>query len=84
MYTGLFQSAGTVEFTDCIFAEKSEFANEFPGYDTKQSDGAASVMLGLWGMPSTHFLPSFSCSLCPVVVAPDKFLSMGQIELFDI
>ena len=35
----LAQSAEAVEYTDCIPAE---------GYDTKQSDGEASVMLELW------------------------------------
>ena len=36
-------------------------ANECPGYDTKQSDGEASVML-----------PSLRSPLWPGVVAPDK------------
>ena len=39
-------------------------------------------MLELWGMRSTlSLLPG---SLWPGVVAPDRVLSMGQIELFDI
>ena len=29
-----------------------------PGYDTKQSDGDAPVILELWGMRSTSSLPS--------------------------
>ena len=37
------QSAGTAEYTDC------NSDNECPGYDTKQSNGDASVMLELWG-----------------------------------
>ena len=37
-------------------------------------------MLELWGMWSTS-LPSLPGLLWPGVVAPDKFLSMGQIEL---
>ena len=32
--------------------------NEYPGYDTKQSDGEVPVMLELWGMQSTALMPS--------------------------
>ena len=52
-----------------------------PGYDTKQSDGDASVMLVLWGMQSTSSLPSVAVPLEPGMVAPDRALSMSQIEL---
>ena len=52
-----------------------------PGYDTKQSDGVASVMLELWGMQSTPSMPSLPVPLCPRLVARDRVLSMGQIEL---
>ena len=55
--------------------------NECPGYDTKQCDGEVPVMLGYGGMWSTPSLPSLSDSLKPRVVAPDRALSMGQIEL---
>ena len=37
--------------------------NEYPGYDTKRSDGEAPVMLGLWGMWSTPSLPLLPGSL---------------------
>ena len=47
------------------------------GYDTKQSDGEARVMLELWGMQSTPLLPS----LWSGVVAPDRVIFMGQIGL---
>ena len=40
-----------------------------------------SVMLELWGMQSTLSLPSLPGPLWPGVVAPDRVLSMGQIEL---
>ena len=56
----------------------------FPGYGTKQSDGKAQVMLELWGMQSSLSLPSLSFPLRPGVLAPDKVLSMGQIELNSI
>ena len=36
--------AGAAVYTDCISP------NECPGYDIKLSDGAAPVMLELWGM----------------------------------
>ena len=49
--------------------------NKCPGYDNKQSDGEVPVMLELWGMQSTPSLP-----LLPMV-APERVLSMGQIEL---
>ena len=39
--------------------------NECPGYDTKQSDGEAIVMLELWGMCSTPLLPLLPGSLWP-------------------
>ena len=59
----------------------STIRNECPAYDTKQSDGEALVNLGLWGMQSTPLLPSLPYPLWPGVVAHDKVLSMGQIEL---
>ena len=38
-------------------------------------------MLELWGMRSTPLLPSLPGPVWPGVVAPDKVLSMGQIEI---
>ena len=38
-------------------------------------------MLELWGMGSTSLLPSLPDLLWPRMVAPDRVLSMGQIEL---
>ena len=46
-------------------------------YDTKQSDGEASVMLELWEMQSAPSLPSLPGPLWPGVVAPDRVLCMG-------
>ena len=51
------QSAGSVEYIDCISAEGC------PEYDTKQSDVEAPVMLELWRMCSTLLLPSILSSL---------------------
>ena len=67
------QSAGAVEYTDCI-----------SGYDIRQSDGEAPVVLEVWWMQSTPLLPSLPDPHWPRVVAPDRVLSMSQIELFDI
>ena len=49
-------------------------------YDNKQSDGKVTVILELWGMQSTLSLPLLPGQLWPGVVAPDRVLSMGQIE----
>ena len=39
------QSAGAVEYTDCISADGVRSPrNECPGYDIKQSDGEASTL----------------------------------------
>ena len=55
--------------------------NECPGYDTKQFDDGASVMLELWGMRSTRLSPSLPGLLGPGVVASDRVLCIDQIEL---
>ena len=44
-------------------------------------DSEGSVMLELWGMRSTPSLPSLPGPIWPRVVAPERVLSMGQIEL---
>ena len=46
--------------------------NEYPGYDTKQSDGKVPVMLELWGMQSTPSLPLLPGPLWSGMVSPDK------------
>ena len=58
----LVQSA--IEYTDCI-------SDEYPGYDTKQSDDEASVLelLGMWRTPSLSLLPG---PLWLVMVVPDS------------
>ena len=52
-----------------------------PAYDTKQSDGVISMMHELLGMRSTPSLPFLPGPLWPGVVAPDRALPMGKIEL---
>ena len=41
------QLAGAAKYTDCISAEEEDSSNECHRYDTKQSDGEATVMLEL-------------------------------------
>ena len=50
-------------------------------YDTKQCDGEVLVILKLWGMWRTLSLPSLAGPFCNRVVAPDRVLSMGKIEI---
>ena len=76
------QSAGSVEYIDCISAEKDSLT-KCPSYDTEQSDNVAAVMLKLrrkQSIPSLQLLPG---PLWSGVVASDRVLSMGRIELFN-
>ena len=75
------QPAGAAEYTNFIFAEEWYSHNECPGQDTKQSGGEAPVMPEPWEMRNTSSLPSHPGPLWPGVVAPDRDLSIGQIEL---
>ena len=72
----LLQSSGAVEFCSGL-----RLPNEYPGYNTKQSNGEAPVILELWAIRSTSSLPSLPGLLWPGAVAPERVLSMGQIEL---
>ena len=60
--------------------EARKYAYKCPGYNSKQSDGEAPVMLKLLGIQSAPSLTSLQGALWPGVVAPDRVLSMGQIE----
>ena len=77
----LAQTVGAVEYTDCISAEEHDSPKECLGYDTKQFDGEVPVMQELWGKRGNPSLPSFPGPLWPGVLALDKVLSIGQIEL---
>ena len=74
------QLAGAVEYTNCISAD---FPNGCPRYDIKQFDVDAPV-LELWRMSTTPSLPLLQGPIWHGVVAPDRVLSMAQIELFDV
>ena len=78
----LAQSAGSVEDTNCMSAEGLDSPNECPGYDIKPSDCDAPI-LELWEMQSAPSLPLLPGLLWPRMVAPDRVLCMGQIELLD-
>ena len=47
------------EYTNYISADGQDplLSNECPGYDTKQSDGEAPMILKLWRMQNTPSLP---------------------------
>ena len=57
--------------------------NICPGYETKQSNGKAPVMLELLGMQNTPLLPLFPGPLWAGMIAPVRILSMGQTEMFN-
>ena len=63
---------------------KTPTPNEFPVYDTKQSNGVAPVMQELWGMWSTPSLPLLPGPFWPRLVATVTIISMSLVELFDI
>ena len=73
------------EYADCISAEwlrpppKGRIRHHI-----KQSDGETPVRLEHWGIRSTPSLPSLPGPFRSRVVAPERILSMDQIELFDI
>ena len=77
------QLTGVVEYTDCISAERYDPPNKCSRYDIKQSYGEALALKlqGMWSIPSLPLLPG---PHKPGVVAPNRLLFMGQIELFDI
>ena len=66
-----------VQYTECFSAEN----NKCPRYDTNHSGGEFHVMLKLWEIRGTHSLLSLKGILCPGVVALDRVISMGEIEL---
>ena len=66
-----------VSFYVVFFSMHNPSRKNYPGYDTKQSNGDIPVMLELWGMLCTYLLPSLPGSLNPGVAAPESVLSMG-------
>ena len=79
------QAAGAVEYSKRIFAEEyCPHSNVYHWYNTKQSDVEAPVMLELRGIRCPSLLPWFLSPILPGVVAPDRVLSMGPLEVLDI
>ena len=58
------------------------YKNDYPGYDTKQSHGEASV-IEIWGEWSTFSLPLLPCPLWPGVFIRVRAICMGQKYLFE-
>ena len=50
----------------------ARYPNEFPVYDSKQSDGEVPVIQEVWGTGSSHLLPILPSLHWPGVVASDK------------
>ena len=73
-------SSGAAEFTDCVSVEGQDSSIDCPENDSKKSNGEVPVILELWEMRSTPLLPSLPGRQRPRVVAPDRVLSMSQIE----
>ena len=71
----LAQSAEAVETPAASLQRGKTVPTSVLDNDTKRSDGE------VWGMRSTPLLPSLPDPLWPGVVAPDRVLSMDQIEL---
>ena len=69
---------GPVGWDCCIhrlhLCRKVRAPDKFPGYETKNCDGEAPVMLELRGMRIEHLLPLLQGLLWPGVVAPERVL----------
>ena len=74
------QAAGGVEYAHCISAEGQDPTNQYPGSDTKPSDGEAPV-LELCLMWSNPYLPLLPGPLWPGKVVLVRVPSIGQAEL---
>ena len=76
-------SLTAAENNNLISAERLHSPNECPVFDIKPSDVEVPV-LEFWGMSITNSFPLLPSQFWPVVVASNRFLSIGQKELFDI
>ena len=78
---GLPSRLGLLNTTTAPLQRGKTLPNACLGYHSKLSDGEVPVMLELWGMQSTLSLPLLPDPLWPRVGAPDRVISLGQIEL---
>ena len=62
----------------CKGVRPAPTADEYPGYDTKQSDGEIPVILELWEMQSYSSLPSFPRPFWSEMLASYRILSIGS------
>ena len=70
--------------TPVVSLQRGKSPNKCPRYEINPPDREVPVMLKLGGIWSILSLLLLSGPLRPSVVATNKVLSMGQIELFDI
>ena len=75
----LAQWAGAIDYTDLHLCQGVRLPNKCPENDIKPTDGEAPA-LEIWGMWITPPLQLLPGPLWPRVVAPDRVLSMDQIE----
>ena len=75
------QSAGPVEYRLHLCRGVRPAPNQSPRYDCKQCDGEVPVKMELWETRSISSMPSIPGPLWSRVVAPDRVICMGQIEL---
>ena len=80
---GTAQSTLAVEHADFISAEGRDSSTSILDLTPSKNDGEVPLMPKHWEMRSALSLHSLTGTLGPEVVAPDRVLSMGQIELFD-
>ena len=73
------QSIEAVDYRLHLCRKVRHSSTECSGFDIKQPDGEAPD-LEIWGICSILLLPLLPGPLWPGVVAPDRVLSMGQIE----
>ena len=71
------QSAGVVEYIDCLSANGKTLPT-MSVLDMTLDIMLVRFQLGLWGMPSSPSLPLLPGLLRPRMVVPDGVLSMGQ------
>ena len=74
-------STGVVEYTNCFSGRGKTSPQRVSWFDIKQSDGEVLVTLENWRVQNTSSLPLFPGPLWPRVVAPDRVLFTGQIQL---
>ena len=77
--------AGAVKYINYMTAEEYDPPYlECSGYDTKQSDCEALIMHEIWEIRNTLSLPLLPGPFWSGVLAPDRVMSFGQIQRFDI